>query len=120
MTSPGTNAARKPAKLLHAGVPRGTICSMSAFARAKLANPLWFALLAVLLLGCLLPGCGSEPDPEAPTVPPFDWDIVAQKPRGPRPYFSFFVTTQEGLLSLPSGQWAPAPDPINGYGGDFG
>ncbi|HLV67983.1 MAG TPA: hypothetical protein VKY73_19330 [Polyangiaceae bacterium] len=31
----------------------------------------------------------------------------------PRPWFSFFVTSMKGLLSL-------APDPVNGFGGDFG
>jgi hypothetical protein len=46
-----------------------------------------------------------------------------QEPGAPtdtRPYFSFFVTSQAGLFSLPAGQFAPAPDPANGYGGDFG
>jgi hypothetical protein len=37
-----------------------------------------------------------------------------------RPFFSFFVTSQAGLFSLPAGQYAPAPDRVNGYGGDFG
>jgi hypothetical protein len=38
----------------------------------------------------------------------------------PRPFFSFFVTSQAGLFSLPAGEHAPASDPIDGYGGDFG
>ena len=37
-----------------------------------------------------------------------------------RPFFSFFVTSQAGLFGLPAGEFAPAPDPANGYGGDFG
>lgn len=37
-----------------------------------------------------------------------------------RPFFSFFVTSQRGLFSLSAGEYAPAPDPVNGYGGDFG
>jgi hypothetical protein len=38
----------------------------------------------------------------------------------PLPQFSFFVTSQAGLYSLPAGKHAPAPDPALGYGGDFG
>lgn len=37
-----------------------------------------------------------------------------------RPFFSFFVTSQAGLFSLGAGKHAPAPDPVDGYGGDFG
>ena len=37
-----------------------------------------------------------------------------------RPFFSFFVTSQAGLFGLPAGEFAPAPDPVSGYGGDFG
>jgi hypothetical protein len=39
---------------------------------------------------------------------------------GPRPFFSFFVTSQAGLFGLPAGQSAPAPDPVNGFGGNLG
>jgi hypothetical protein len=50
----------------------------------------------------------------------FAWDEVAGRPRGARPYFSFFVTSQVGLFSLGAGQHFPAPDPVNGFGGDLG
>jgi hypothetical protein len=50
-----------------------------------------------------------EPDPEMPVVPP-----------DPRPFFSFFVTSQAGLFGLPEGEFAPAPDPALGYGGNLG
>jgi hypothetical protein len=48
---------------------------------------------------------GQEPDPE---------------PADERPFFSFFVTSQVGLFGLPEGEFAPAPDPADGYGGDLG
>ena len=69
--------------------------------------------------GC---GSGSDGDPvdSNANVPMFQWDEVAQRPRGPLPHFSFFVTTQRGLFSLPAGQWSPAPDPALGFGGDLG
>jgi hypothetical protein len=41
-------------------------------------------------------------------------------PADPRPFFSFFVTSQAGLFGLPAGEVAPAPDPALGYGGNFG
>jgi hypothetical protein len=67
--------------------------------------------------------CSSD-DPTGDGLPTgihrFSWDEVAQKPRGPLPHFSFFVTTQRGLFSLGAGRWAPAPDPVLGYGGDLG
>jgi hypothetical protein len=67
------------------------------------------------------PGCGgSDPADSDRDIPLFQWDEVAGKPRGPRPHFSFFVTTQRGLFSLPAGNWSPAPDPVNGFGGDLG
>src|SRR5690606_4405013 len=68
-------------------------------------------------------GCGESGNAATNSdldIPLFQWDEVAQKPRGPRPHFSFFVTTQQGLFSLGAGQWAPAPDPVHGYGGDLG
>ena len=37
-----------------------------------------------------------------------------------RPWFSFFVTSQDGLFALPAGEIAPAPDPEDGYGGNLG
>lgn len=37
-----------------------------------------------------------------------------------RPFFSFFTTSQAGLFGLTAGEIAPAPDPANGYGGNFG
>jgi hypothetical protein len=67
--------------------------------------------------------CSSD-DPTGDGLPTgihrFSWDEVAQKPRGPLPHFSFFVTTQRGLFGLGAGRWAPAPDPVLGYGGDLG
>jgi hypothetical protein len=75
-----------------------------------------------LLIGALLGlGCGSDEraDPD-PNIRYFLWDEVAGRPRGPRPHFSFFTTTQRGLFSLPAGRFAPAPDPVHGYGGDLG
>ncbi|HVZ37143.1 MAG TPA: hypothetical protein VG963_32190, partial [Polyangiaceae bacterium] len=69
-----------------------------------------------------LSSCSSGPDDAQVNqrLVPFDFDYVAQKPRGPRPYFSFFVTSQAGLLGLTGGEWFPPPDPINGFGGNFG
>ncbi|MEY4546662.1 MAG: hypothetical protein RL685_2857 [Pseudomonadota bacterium] len=65
-------------------------------------------MLGVGLLGGGLLACGSSED-EAPSIE-----------RGPRPYFSFFVTTQNGLTSLPAGIASPAPDPVDGFGGNLG
>ena len=61
---------------------------------------------------CSLQGVAYE---AAPT-PGSDADAGAD----PRPFFSFFATSQAGLYGLPAGQHAPAPDPAQGYGGDFG
>jgi len=52
-----------------------------------------------------------EEDPEVPEMPAMP---------DPRPFFSFFVTSQAGLYGLPAGDFAPAPDPALGYGGDLG
>jgi hypothetical protein len=68
----------------------------------------------------VLVGCGTENGATPNEVDAFDYDYVANRPRGPRPHFSFFVTTQQGLLGLPQGTWSPAPDPIDGFGGDLG
>lgn len=38
----------------------------------------------------------------------------------PRPFFSFFAASQAGLYGLPAGEFAPAPSPTEGYGGNFG
>jgi len=38
----------------------------------------------------------------------------------PRPFFSFFVTSQAGLFGLSATEHAPAPDPVDGYGGNLG
>jgi hypothetical protein len=50
-------------------------------------------------------GTGQEPEPESTDE---------------RPYFSFFVTSQAGLFGLAAGEFAPAPDPSNGFGGNLG
>jgi hypothetical protein len=62
------------------------------------------------------PGGNGSTDEEDPmeTDPP---DPV---PPDPRPFFSFFVTSQAGLFGLPAGEFAPAPDPALGYGGNLG
>lgn len=78
---------------------------------------------ALVCLLCSGLGCGESGDDGAdshPGIPLFQWDEVAMKPRGPRPHFSFFVTTQSGLFSLGAGTFAPAPDAALGYGGDLG
>jgi len=71
----------------------------------------------LLSVGC---GGGGGAAESQETVPLFTWDEVAGKPRGPRPHFSFFTTTQRGLFSLGAGGHAPAPDPADGFGGDLG
>jgi hypothetical protein len=77
--------------------------------------------LLVTLLALLAVGCSdAESDESQAAVPLFTWDEVAGKPRGPRPFFSFFTTTQGGLFSLGAGAYAPAPDPVAGFGGDLG
>lgn len=50
-------------------------------------------------------GGGGAPEPE----------VVDE-----RPFFSFFVTSQAGLFGLPAGEFAPAPSPTDGYGGNLG
>lgn len=50
----------------------------------------------------------GEAMPDPPVVP------------DPRPFFSFFVTSQIGLYGLPAGERAPLPDPLFGHGGNFG
>jgi hypothetical protein len=42
------------------------------------------------------------------------------EPTDERPFFSFFVTSQAGMYGLPAGEFAPEPDPVNGYGGNLG
>lgn len=83
-------------------------------------------VLLSLLAGLAAPlaGCGlqdEDPNDQRPPIDPsLTWDVAANKPRGPLPYFSFFVTSERGLLGLPAGQWSPAPDPVTGFGGDLG
>jgi hypothetical protein len=79
---------------------------------------LWMAALAGVLVACAAKD--DAPEDTVASVPSFSWDEVAGMPRGPRPYFSFFVTTERGLLSLPAGRWSPAPDPVTGFGGNLG
>jgi hypothetical protein len=80
-----------------------------------------FTSLAGLVLAFGALSCGdSDTGDDLASIPRFAWDEAAGRPRGPRPSFSFFVTTQIGLFSLGPGKYAPAPDPINGYGGDLG
>ncbi|HKO92754.1 MAG TPA: hypothetical protein VJU61_16480 [Polyangiaceae bacterium] len=62
---------------------------------------------------CSLSGMLSEALPEATLAD-------AGAPADPLPHFSFFVTSQAGLYGLAAGQYAPAPDPAQGYGGDLG
>lgn len=57
---------------------------------------------------------GSDPPPDAEEPEP------EPVPPDPRPFFSFFVTSQAGMYGLPAGEFAPAPDPELGYGGDLG
>jgi hypothetical protein len=81
------------------------------------------AVHGLALFACLTAGaCGSD-DPGGLTIDQvarFSWDEVAGKPRGPRPHFSFFVTSQQGLFGLGAGVHSPAPDPVTGFGGDLG
>jgi len=90
----------------------------SAFA-ASAVGALLIALGPLLGLGCT-GGDGGDGADSDPNVRFFLWDDVAGKPRGSRPHFSFFVTTQRGLFGLPAGTRSPAPDPVNGFGGDLG
>ncbi|MEY4550746.1 MAG: hypothetical protein RL685_6941 [Pseudomonadota bacterium] len=84
--------------------------------RCLLAPLVCFALLGAFACG----GGNAAEGQDLSGIKFFDWDEAAGRPRGPRPFFSFFVTTQLGLFSLGAGQHAPAPDPVNGYGGDLG
>jgi len=82
------------------------------------------AATSLLLLGTLAAlGCGSEGsngDTSTDNIPLFGWDEVAGRLRGPRPHFSFFVTTQQGLFGLDAGTYFPKPDISLGFGGDLG
>jgi hypothetical protein len=61
-------------------------------------------------------GSGStEPEPEPEPVPEPEPEVTDT-----RPFFSFFVTSQAGLFGLPAGEFAPAPSPTDGYGGNLG
>ncbi|MEY2932111.1 MAG: hypothetical protein RL033_2860, partial [Pseudomonadota bacterium] len=66
---------------------------------------------------CSLDGVVSEPAPEVLLAAT---SVDAGVPVDPLPHFSFFVTSQKGMYGLPAGRYAPAPDPAQGYGGDFG
>lgn len=70
------------------------------------------------MLTLVAPSCGED-DPSDRPAPYFEWDDVAGRPRGPNPHFSFFVTSSDGLLRLPSGPWGGAPS-IEGFGGNLG
>jgi hypothetical protein len=54
-------------------------------------------------------GDGAAQEPEPPPAAP-----------DPRPFFSFFVTSQIGLYGLAAGEFAPLPDPVLGHGGNLG
>ena len=87
---------------------------MRKFRGTAALSACWLACLAGLACG------GGEGASSNEDVPIFCSDEVAGKPCGPRPHFSFFVTTQQGLFSLPAGRYSPAPDPVLGFGGDLG
>jgi hypothetical protein len=76
--------------------------------------------------GAVTGGEGDEMDPPGNGDPteedPMETDPpeMPVTPPDPRPFFSFFVTSQAGLYGLPAGEFAPAPDPAQGYGGNFG
>ena len=89
------------------------------FRRARRSLSVGFALCAVMLPTA---GCGSEEDSSDGTASSASGpnSTVLGSPGTPvvsasdaMPWFSFFTTSMDGLLSL-------APDPINGFGGDFG
>ena len=82
---------------------------MAATPRALAQRLVWSVLPAALFASSIL-ACGDAGDPAESD----------NTPRGPRPYFSFFVTSQNGLTSLPAGRFSPAPDPVDGFGGDLG
>jgi hypothetical protein len=86
---------------------------------ARRARPLIAPCVGVAL-GALACGGENNSDDDLAGITLFAWDEAAGRPRGPRPHFSFFVTTQAGLFSLGAGKFAPAPDPAIGYGGDLG
>jgi hypothetical protein len=71
-------------------------------------------------LGVLLLACGADDASQAPSAVIPAFNEAAHRDLGPRPYFSFFVTTEKGLLGLPAGRYSPAPDPATGFGGNFG
>jgi hypothetical protein len=76
-----------------------------------------------MLAGVLLMtqvACGSSGEDGGGSLPFFAYDYTARRPRGARPWFSFFVTSQIGLFGLPAGTSSPAPDPEDGFGGNFG
>lgn len=75
-----------------------------------------YAALGALLLACA--GGDDAGDGSSAAIPAFN--EAAHRDLGPRPSFSFFVTTEQGLLSLPAGRYSPAPDPATGFGGNFG
>jgi hypothetical protein len=58
----------------------------------------------------------GEPGEEEPD------EVIEEEPEpvDPMPWFSFFVTRLVGLFGLPAGEIAPAPDPVDGYGGNLG
>jgi len=74
-------------------------------------------LVGFIVLPMVTAACGGG-DASEP-IPYFDYDYVAGRPRGPNPHFSFFVTSAQGLLGLPSGVWGAAPT-IEGFGGNLG
>jgi hypothetical protein len=80
----------------------------------------WAQFRRITVIAALALACGSAGEASSNDVEPFAWDYVANRPRGPNPSFSFFVTTQEGLQSLPAGRWSPVPDPLTGFGGALG
>jgi hypothetical protein len=75
---------------------------------------------AILLLAALA-ACGGPGDASInDSLSPFSYDYFSRRPLGTKPYFSFFVTSQTGLFGLAGGAHYPAPDPVNGFGGDLG
>lgn len=114
----------------------------TASTRTLSTSPVCLALtwsLGAVWACASLAGCG--PDKDVLLSPPPDMNIEAPAEctlqgivydttlaptatpdagADPRPYFSFFATSQAGLYALPAGLHAPAPDPALGYGGDFG
>jgi hypothetical protein len=56
----------------------------------------------------------SEDMPTTPADPP------PPEVTDERPWFSFFAASQVGMFGLPAGEFSPAPDPVDGFGGNFG